>query len=136
MYKPERSVVALDKKNETNIKRSSSMFLSQTKRNPYEDMKSRAALPVVQYDDKTNTISEEVRRKVEVGVGNPLLANLKAKRGVNPGFSSNAQRFPQKKLDEAETFLGPGYYEQQGTFDAGSKNTVAALSTQSTSGKA
>lgn len=37
MYKPERSIVALDKKNEVNIKRSSSMFLSSTKRNPYED---------------------------------------------------------------------------------------------------
>jgi hypothetical protein len=90
LYKPERSVVALDKKNDNNIKRSSSMFISQTKRNPYEDMKSKAALTVVQYDDKTNTISEQVRRKVEAGVGNPLLANLKAKRGINPAFSSNA----------------------------------------------
>jgi hypothetical protein len=24
-----------------------------------------------------------------------------------------------KKVDEAETFLGPGYYEQQSTFDHG-----------------
>jgi hypothetical protein len=45
---------------------------------------------VVQYDDKTNTISDQVRKKVEAGVGNPLLANLKAKRGINAGFSSNA----------------------------------------------
>ena len=88
------------------------MFISQVKRNPYEDMKSKAALPIVQYDDKTNTISEQVRRKIEAGAGNPLLANLKAKRGLNPAFSSNAQRFPNKKVDEAETFLGPGYYEQ------------------------
>jgi len=51
-------------------------------------------------------------------VGNPLLANLKAKRGVNPAFNSNAMRFPNKKIDEAETFLGPGYYENHGTFDA------------------
>jgi len=28
--------------------------------------------------------------KVEAGVGNPLLANLKAKRGINPGFNSMA----------------------------------------------
>jgi hypothetical protein len=35
MYKPEKAVQVLDKKNEANIKRSSSMFLSGTKRNPY-----------------------------------------------------------------------------------------------------
>ena len=89
MYKPERSVTMLDNKNEVNIKRSSSMFISNVKRNPYEQPKQ--LLQVVQYDDKTHTISEEVRKKVEAGVGNPLLANLKAKRGgANPGFSSNA----------------------------------------------
>jgi hypothetical protein len=87
-------------------------------------MKSKAALPIVQYDDKTGTISEEVRRKIEAGVGNPLLANLKAKRGVNPAFSSNAQRFPPKKIEEAETFLGPGYYEQHSTFEGPQKSTL------------
>jgi hypothetical protein len=69
------------------------MFISSTKRNPYEEMKQKAALSVVQYDDKTNTISDQVRKKVEAGAGNPLLANLKAKRGINPGFTSNAPRF-------------------------------------------
>ena len=92
MYKPERSVNVLDNKNDiNNIKRSSSMFISQTKRKPYEQPKQ--VLPVVQYDDRTNTISETVKRKVEAGIGNPLLANLKAKRGVNAAFSSCAQRF-------------------------------------------
>jgi hypothetical protein len=105
------------------------MFISNTKRNPYEEMKSRAALPVVQYDDKTNTISDQVRKKIEAGVGNPLLANLKAKRGINPAFSSNAQRFPSKKVDEAETFLGPGYYEQQSTFE-NAKTSIGAVSIQ------
>jgi len=52
-----------------------------------------------------------VKKKVEAGGGNPLLANLKAKRGVNVGFSSNADRFVEKKVVESETFLGPGYYE-------------------------
>lgn len=116
MYKPEKVIQVMDKKNDANIKRSSSMFLSGTKRNPYEDVKSLQQ-GILQYDDKSNTISEQVRRKVEAGAGNPLLANLKAKRGINPAFSSNAQRFPDKKVDEAETFLGPGYYEQQSTFD-------------------
>jgi hypothetical protein len=88
MYKPERSVNLLDKKNDNNIKRSSSMFISGTKRNPYEF--SKHVPPVVQYDDKTNTINDVVRKKVEAGVGNPLLANLKAKRGINPGFTSMA----------------------------------------------
>lgn len=108
------------------------MFLSGSRRNPYEDMKSKAALGVLQYDDKTNTISDQVRKKVEAGVGNPLLANLKAKRGINPAFSSNAERFPAKKVDEAETFLGPGYYEQQSTFE---KNSTA-VGSQSAIGNA
>jgi hypothetical protein len=33
-YKPERSLTILAKKNEANIKRSSSMFISQVKRQP------------------------------------------------------------------------------------------------------
>lgn len=52
-----------------------------------------------------------MKKKVEAGAGNPLLANLKAKRGINPGFTSNAPRFADKKMDEAEAFLGPGYYD-------------------------
>jgi hypothetical protein len=99
----------LDRKKESNIKRSSSMFLSHTKRNAYENTKN--IVPVIQYDDKAYTIKEEVKRKVEAGIGNPLLANLKAKRGINAGFSSNASRFPKKRVEEAEVFLGPGYYE-------------------------
>jgi len=38
-YKPDRAVQILDKKRENNIKRSSSMFLSGTLRNPYTDQK-------------------------------------------------------------------------------------------------
>lgn len=34
----------------------------------------------MQYDNRTNTIGEAVRQKAEAGLGNPLLANLKAKR--------------------------------------------------------
>jgi hypothetical protein len=87
----------LDKKNDNNIKRSSSMFISSTKRNPYDEQKAmKDGAPVVQYDNQTNTISDQVRKKIDGagGVGaNPLLANLKAKRGVNSGFASNAPRF-------------------------------------------
>ena len=54
---------------------------------------------------------------MEAGAGNPLLANLKAKRGINPAFTSNAPRFQDKRVEEAETFLGPGYYEHQSTFE-------------------
>lgn len=46
-----------------------------------------------------------------------MLANLKAKRGLNVGFSCNAPRFQDKKLEEADTFLGPGYYDYNGTFE-------------------
>ena len=61
--------------------------------------------PVVQYDNKSGTIAENVRQKVEAGLGNPLLANLKAKRqaiaearGSHYGFNSNAERFPERRV--------------------------------------
>jgi len=61
VYKPERSLTILAKKNETNIKRSSSMFISQVKRQPYVQPKHVVEQPVVQYDSKTGTIGEVVR---------------------------------------------------------------------------
>ncbi len=39
-YKPERSQNVLDKKKDNNIKRSSSMFISGTKRNAYDNLKT------------------------------------------------------------------------------------------------
>lgn len=93
------------------------MFLSGTIRNPYEDHKQPTQAGIIQYDIQTNTITDQVKKKVEAGAGNPLLANLKAKRGINPAFTSNAPRFQEKKVDEADTFLGPGYYEHQSTFE-------------------
>jgi hypothetical protein len=58
-YKPERSINVLDKKRDNNIKRSSSMFISMTKRNPYNEHKAnKDGAPEVQYDNQTGTISE------------------------------------------------------------------------------
>ena len=31
-------------------------------------------------------------------------------RGANFGFSSAAERFPERRPDVAETYVGPGYY--------------------------
>lgn len=123
VYKPERSLTILAKKNESSIKRSSSMFISQVRRQPYQQAKHVVEQPVVQYDSKTNTIGEVVRQKVEAGLGNPLLANLKAKRQADDknstlfGFNSNAERFPSKHIPESETYLGPGYYDVQASMD-------------------
>ena len=39
-------------------------------------------------------------------------------------FSSNAPRFAQKQIDESETFLGPGYYEQKSGFTQERSRTV------------
>jgi hypothetical protein len=52
-------------------------------------------------------------------LGNNLLIDLKVKRKLQPGFgfSSNAPSFNERKPNEADAFLGPGYYEQQGTFE-------------------
>jgi hypothetical protein len=58
-YKPERSVNVLDHKHDNNIKRSSSMFISATRRNPYDEASlQNQHAAVVQYDMNTNTISD------------------------------------------------------------------------------
>lgn len=62
-----------------------------------------------------------MKRKVEA-IQNPLLANL-TKRNNQMAFASNAPRFGKQKIDEAETFLGPGYYEQKSQF--GDKSRTA-----------
>ena len=54
---------------------------------------------------------DKVKKTVEGGYGNSLLTDLKSKRKINPGFSCNAPRFADKKQNEADAFLGPGYYE-------------------------
>ena len=96
------------------------MFISGSKRNPYSNMKfGEQNPPLGVYESNLNSISDNVRKKVEASVGNPLLANLKAKRGINAPFSSNARRFEEKKIEETEAFLGPGYYESKSTFEHG-----------------
>ena len=54
-------------------------------------------------------------------MNNPILATLKAKRGLQNdiGFGSKPPR-PTKGVevtDKPENFLGPGYYEYKGSFD-------------------
>jgi hypothetical protein len=91
------------------------MFISQTKRNKdgfgmnaSKNQKSK----VLQYDNIHNTIQEVVNKKTDPSANsNPLIANIKAKRGVKSGFSSNVPRFQGKKIDEADQFVGPGYYD-------------------------
>lgn len=56
-------------------------------------------------------MAENIRRKVEGGMGNPLLASLKSKMKIVAPFNSKSRRFTTKKLKEHEKFLGPGYYE-------------------------
>lgn len=68
-----------------------------------------------------------MKKKVEAGFGNSLLSDLRMKRKINPGFSSNAPRFAEKKIDEAEAFVGPGYYEQPNTFET--KNSITGVTT-------
>jgi hypothetical protein len=106
-------VSTLDKKkNESNIKKSSSMFLSKTKRAAYDETKETKP-SVGTYNQTANTIQESVRRNAEVGIGNPLLANLKAKKGGAAPFSTGEERFKAKKRDDCDAFLGPGYYESK-----------------------
>lgn len=96
------------------------MFISKTKRNSnyYNNIKKtkmNPGLENVQYDDKTNTIADIVRKRVDQ-ISNPLLASLTIKNNTTMAFSSNAPRFNTKLVDE-ETYIGPGYYEQKSCFE-------------------
>jgi hypothetical protein len=55
-------------------------------------------------------------------LGNPILATLKAKRGIQNdiGFGSKPPTNNKKKdkQDKPENYLGPGYYEYKGGFDS------------------
>lgn len=87
-YKPEASLASLDNKN-LSIKRASSMFLSTTVREPNKMRKYKdPSPPPGSYNLEFNTISETVRRKVESGLGNPLLASLKSKMKMVAPFNS------------------------------------------------
>ena len=75
----------------------------------------------MQYDVKTNTIADNLRKQSELG--NPILATLKAKRGIQSevGFGSKPPTQSTKtggkvSVDKPENFLGPGYYEQKSGF--------------------
>ena len=103
------------------------MFISKTKRNSnyYNNVKKtklNPGLENVKYDDKTNTIADTVRKRVDQ-INNPLLASLTNKNNTTMAFSSNTPRINQKLVDE-ETYIGPGYYEQQSCFEK-SRSTMA-----------
>ena len=75
--------------------------------------------PVGAYDVNLHTIGETAKRKSESGLGNPLLASLKAKRNVEAPFTSKTRRFEEKRISENEAFLGPGYYEYKDFVEQG-----------------
>ena len=86
------------------------MFLSTTLRNHSKKSRDPSPPPGI-YNNDFNTISESVRKKVESGLGNPLLASLKAKMKLVAPFNSWTDRFRNKEIKDHEKFLGPGYYE-------------------------
>lgn len=126
-YKPEANIKQLDKKKGGgNMKNSSSVFLSNVPRNPYNQGKKKVKGPSVgTYEMKQYTIEENIKKKAGVGFENPLLANLKAKTKVNIPFSSQAKRF-KEKVNETDAWLAPGYYEHKPTFEEGKPKTSKA----------
>ena len=73
------------------------MFISKTKRNTtYNQMvkktKQNPGLERVCYDDRSHTIADMSRKRVD-SISNPLLASLSTKNNTTMAFSSNAPRF-------------------------------------------
>lgn len=61
---------------------------------------------------------------------NPILATLKAKRGINQeiGFGSKIRKDEKSaaKIEKPENYLGPGYYEQKSCFGGGNNESQLA----------
>ena len=87
---------------------------------------------ILQYDTQTRTISGDLRRKVD-NISNPLLASL-VKKGAQTPFNTAAARFayeqPGAQKDEAQSFVGPGYYDKKSQFEA-PKSLKAKFGSQS-----
>jgi len=100
-YKAELALKKLKNATQTNIQRSSSMFLSESHRIP-PPIDNRVP-PIGAYDVKNYSLGPRQPT-------NPILANIKARKGV--AFQSNTGRQGgAKRQSEDEKFLGPGYYE-------------------------
>jgi hypothetical protein len=111
-YKPEASIAMLDNKKNSSIKRSSSVFLSTTVRAPNSVRKFKDTSPSGgSYDIEQYSLASGVKKKIESGLGNPLLASLKSKMKLVAPFNSCSERFKARTIKDHEKFLGPGYYE-------------------------
>ena len=106
------------------MKRSSSMFISKTQRNAHQSLVKKShqnpGLQKVGLGSEVNTIGHNVKKKVEQA-NNPIIAMITSKTNTTMAFTSNAPRFNGKVADEAETFLGPGYYDIKSTFETNNK---------------
>jgi hypothetical protein len=111
-YKPEASIAMLDNKKNSSIKRASSMFISRTIRDPNKVRKHKdPSPPPGTYNLEQYSLANSIKKKIESGVGNPLLAGLKSKMKLIAPFNSCSERFKAKNIKDHEKFLGPGYYE-------------------------
>lgn len=110
-YKPEKSVALLDNKKNASIKRASSMFLSTTIREPNKvKVLKNPSPPPGSYNLETISIAENIRRRIDSGLGNPMLARLKTKIKLVAPFNSLTDRFKTKTIKEDEKMLGPSTY--------------------------
>lgn len=85
------------------------MFLSKTKREEKLNRMQEDVPSVGTYFPLNDTIGENVRKKAEVGNGNPLSMLYQDKAPVP--FASSEIRFKETRIEESKKFLGPGYYE-------------------------
>lgn len=81
-YHPDRSIKVMAKLGDSNIKKCSSMFLSTAKRSEDYSKKSKNMPEPGAYTVKNYDVSEQAMKAV---TKNPLIANLKAKKGI--GFT-------------------------------------------------
>lgn len=91
-YNPQASINMLDSKSEANIKRSSSMFLSQAKRTQASNKDALQNPPVGNYKVDQYDIAEQAM-KAAGGANNPAIDKLKMKRGDKRVFISGTDRF-------------------------------------------
>ena len=107
------------------------MFISKTQRNAHANIVKRTqqneGLQKVGLGQEVNTIGYNIKKRADQA-NNPIAAILSNKNNTTMAFSSNAPRFNNKVVDEAETFLGPGYYDIKSAFETNEKRKQANAS--------
>ena len=109
---PGQYQVAGENEDTQNVPKSSSMFVSKSKRSTDIQHPKERRPGVGQYDIDNMTIAKKAEAYIDYEAANNKLKQNRLKY-QRPGFSSNAKRFSLREVSDCEACLGPGYYDSE-----------------------